>query len=210
MPTPPARRLLRGTAAASVATFLALVSHVAGGGTPPAWSGVAVPLAVSVVVCVALAGRSLSLARLSVSVAASQVLFHLLFVVGADPHAAHHHHGPPVLHEHHHQHHHALGTSAAVVEPHLHGGPSMWLWHGAAAVITVAALYRGEAALVGLRRLAAAFAAWLRHRLHVLDLRPPHAPDVRLPRGYGDRVLLPPGYFPSACRRRGPPPLGVV
>lgn len=73
------RRTLRGTLAAVFATFVALTSHILGGGSFPTAMGVIVPLALSILVCVLLAGRRLSLPRLTVSVGISQTLFHLLF-----------------------------------------------------------------------------------------------------------------------------------
>ena len=73
------RRALRGTLAAAFATFVALTSHILGGGSFPTAMGVIVPLALSTLVCVLLAGRQMSLPRLTVSVGISQTLFHLLF-----------------------------------------------------------------------------------------------------------------------------------
>ena len=81
-----------------MATLSALFSHVAGGGEVPGLLGLAVPLVLSVPVCVALAGRGLSLARLAVSVGVSQLLFHALFEIGAaaGPAGAAHAHGGPI------------------------------------------------------------------------------------------------------------------
>ena len=75
-------RVARGGVAASVATWAALLSHVAAGGAMPGWLGVAVPLVLSVAVCTALAGRHLSLVRLAVAVTASQLLFHMGTIFG--------------------------------------------------------------------------------------------------------------------------------
>ncbi|MEV8024602.1 hypothetical protein [Microbacterium sp. NPDC080220] len=69
-------RVARGEAAASLATWAALLSHVAAGGAMPGWLGVAVPLVLSFAFCTALAGRHLSVVRLAVAVTASQLLFH--------------------------------------------------------------------------------------------------------------------------------------
>ncbi|MET0304210.1 MAG: hypothetical protein ABW040_09175, partial [Microbacteriaceae bacterium] len=76
-------RLARAAVAASIATLTALVSHVIAGGAVPQLIGVAVPLVLSLLVCLVLVGRRLSLIGLSLSVAGSQLLFHLLFVLGA-------------------------------------------------------------------------------------------------------------------------------
>ncbi|MCU4298632.1 hypothetical protein D3I60_16390 [Brevibacterium permense] len=81
------RRALRGTLAAAFATFVALTSHILGGGSFPTAMGIIVPLALSTLVCVLLAGRRLSLPRLTVSVGISQTLFHLLFSIFT-PHAS--------------------------------------------------------------------------------------------------------------------------
>ena len=76
-------RVIRAWVAASIATFVALFWHVAAGGAMPHWLGIAVPWVLSLAVCTVLVGRALSLLRLSVAVVLSQLLFHLLFVLGA-------------------------------------------------------------------------------------------------------------------------------
>lgn len=137
-------RTLRGLLAASVATFVALFGHLLGGGALPGFAGVAVPFALSLLVCVLLAGRRLSLVRLSLSVAISQTLFHSLFVLGTPgpltrstaeaAGAAHAGHGGAV--------------SLAEPSVHLaHAQPDMWAAHAIAAVLTIAALYQGERVL---------------------------------------------------------------
>lgn len=73
------RRALRGTLAAAAATFVALTSHILGGGAFPSATGIIVPLTLSTLVCVLVSGRRLSLPRLTISVGISQTLFHLLF-----------------------------------------------------------------------------------------------------------------------------------
>ncbi len=146
-------RVARGGVAASVATWAALLSHVAAGGAMPGWLGVAVPLVLSVAVCTALAGRHLSLVRLAVAVTASQLLFHTLFVVGAvSPSGAAHAHHLPVMTD--------AATPAA-----MHADPLMWVMHGVAALLTVAVLHRGERTALRLLALAAEIARWVRHRI---------------------------------------------
>lgn len=164
--------LVRGSSAAGIATFAALFSHVVGGGAMPGPLGIAVPLLLSLMVCILLAGRKLSLARLSVSVVASQTLFHTLFVLGtpmtgaagqADMSAGHHGHGMmqmPVVSE----------QTITLV----HGDATMWVSHFIGAAVTVFFLYRGEQAIHRLRALAEQFVAWVRHRL-VVPLRLPVA-----------------------------------
>ena len=75
-------RILRGTAAASVATAVALIGHLLGGAESVPLLGILLPWWLSVSVCVLAIGRRPSLVGMSVSVAASQVLFHLLFSIG--------------------------------------------------------------------------------------------------------------------------------
>ena len=76
-------RLVRGVAAGALATFVALFSHVAAGGHAPVLPGVVLPLVLAVFVSVVLAGRKLSLVRLSASVAVSQTAFHWIFSAAA-------------------------------------------------------------------------------------------------------------------------------
>ncbi len=197
-----APRIARGAVAASVATFVALLSHVAAGGAMPGMLGIAVPWVLSFAVCVVLAGRSLSLVRLSLAVTVSQVLFHTLFVLGASaapaasfvPAAAGHaHHGVVV----------AAGASASGVVD-----PAMWLGHALAVVLTVAALYRGERAALRLLDLARASIAWVRARLAVV------APLFSTPDSVTTPVVA--AWFPrtapqrAVARRRGPPLLPAL
>jgi hypothetical protein len=168
---------VRGGLAASVATWAALLSHVAAGGAVPGWLGIVVPLILSVAVCTALAGRRLSLVRLALAITASQLLFHTLFVVGAvTPTAgAAHQHGAVDLTAD------AGATTAAIC-----ADPLMWAMHGLAAVLTILAVHRGERAARRLLAVAADLAGWARRRIlaAVLGLdgidRPglPSAPDL--------------------------------
>lgn len=188
--------VIRGFAASSLAIFVALAGHVSGGGQMPGALGIVVPWVFSFMICVLLAGRSLSLIRLTFSVAVSQFLFHTLFVLGTV-------------------------TPSGVSVPHVHGAPlaipatpglpeavtadaSMWLGHALAALLTVSALYRGERLIIVARNLAVQLGRWLRRRVdHVLVL-----PALRLPRALrgifdvartGDLVLL------ATLRGRAPP-----
>src|SRR5690606_1104978 len=100
----------------------------------PGLLGVAVPWLLSLTVCSLLAGRRLSIVRLSLSVLASQLLFHALFVLGSI-------------------------TPAGALAPHVHDAlpltlngdrvlipedAGMWIAHGVAAVLTIVVLHRGE------------------------------------------------------------------
>ncbi len=135
------------------------MSHVSAGGAIPGWLGVAVPWILSVMVCTVLAGRKLSALRLTIAVVASQWLFHTLFVLGAVPTGA-----PasmPGTHSH------ALvmwdpvSDAAATM---VNADTTMWFMHGIAAVVTVAALYRGERAALRVRALTAEWMAWARQQ----------------------------------------------
>lgn len=159
-------RALRGSLAAAFATFVALTSHVIAGGSLPTMMGLIVPLALSVLVCVLLAGRQLSLWRLSVSVGISQALFHLLFMVftpmstpmgaptasSAAANNALAHHGL-----HHAGHSGSMGqmTSPAQMASmdsmtgagtamHAHTSAPMLMAHIVAAIITIAMIYWSE------------------------------------------------------------------
>ncbi|MGR0220020.1 hypothetical protein [Agromyces sp. ZXT2-6] len=203
--TPPrsrARRALHGLAAASLATFVALASHVLAGGEPPSWVGVLAPWTLSVAASTLLAGRTLSLARLSAAVLVSQGLFHALFTLGAAP---------------------AAGTAVAGAHAgHAHGAASaidltavaasadagMWGWHAVAAAVTIVALHQAERVLGLLATLAARVARWV---VAVLPAPPRSEAPARVRSGVpGIRVLLPAGVFPAARPLRGPPLLGSL
>lgn len=100
----PTSRLVRGWLSAAMATFLAAASHAAAGGTVPLVA-VVVSLVAGGLVCVILAGRRLTLPRVVVGVAASQLVFHGLFGMfatsGGNPDGAvaapHHLHGASTL-----------------------------------------------------------------------------------------------------------------
>ncbi|MET0976975.1 MAG: hypothetical protein ABWX82_15040 [Leifsonia sp.] len=134
----------RGLIAAAVATLLAGLSHTIGGGAAPLGVGSLIAFAFAALICVALAGKRLALWRLSLSVALSQLAFHGLFAVtgGAAPVAS----GVAAHHE-----------SAAVLMDRLppmdaamgagHDGAGMAVAHVGAAILTIAALHRGEHAV---------------------------------------------------------------
>lgn len=198
----PSRRnpLIRGFVGASVATFVALASHVWAGDPVPGVLGIAVPWVLSLMVCVLLAGRRLSLVRLSVSVLISQLLFHALFVLGTVRPAgsrvalAPHVHGAPL----------DLTAGAAVLLPATGG---MWGAHGAAAIATVVLLHRGERIVLALLRAASGILAWLRRIVRT-------GPPVRIAAPAGARwptVPAPVRRDPllSTHRLRGPPLLLV-
>lgn len=136
-------RLARGWAAAAAATALAGASHVIGGGAIPNPLIALFSLAISGVVCTALAGKVLSLWRLGTAVLLSQGLFHGLFALaGCVPSASggassvsmvggHAGHGGQLVID-------STVTSLG------HGGNSMLIAHAIAAVVTTILLRRGE------------------------------------------------------------------
>lgn len=200
-----APRVARGVVVASVATFTALLSHVVAGGHIPGWVGIAAPWVLAVMVSTLLTGRGLSRLRLAVSVIVSQLLFHTLFVMGAvsasdssSTSSGHQHHsGMPVL---------PSGGESTVAA--LCADPSMWVGHGIAAAVTIAALYQGERTLRALLALGHRLRAWARRAVTrgVIPAR-----TVTRPAGVADA----PGWIvrPAAClsvhRHRGPP-LSIV
>jgi len=74
-----AMRVLRGSLAAFFATFTAAFSHQFAGGVSPSLFGMGVSLVISITICTLLAGRTVSLARLSIAVLMSQAMYHTLF-----------------------------------------------------------------------------------------------------------------------------------
>lgn len=194
-------RTLKGLAAASFSTFVALFSHVIGGGAMPGLLGVLAPLILALPLCVALAGRRLSVPRLTVSVAVSQFLFHALFSMGATSAPAvgsmsgHAGHGMPIV----------LDAAALPATQMGHSDSIMWAAHLVAGILTVAALYSGEAVLARL----AAFTGFLLSRIVPALVDGPATPP-RL--GSALRTVdlttqMPLGVFPSSAPRRGPPAL---
>lgn len=153
-----AGRVLRGALIASSSVVIAAVSHLAGGGSDPGVLGTVLALTFAVLVCIALAGRQLSLLRLSIAVAVSQFVFHVLFSLGSElpPGApgstsmfgmvmsggAHTLTLPAG----------AGGSTLAAID--ATGDVRMWAGHAVAAVLTIVLLRHGGAALVVVRRLA--------------------------------------------------------
>ncbi|WP_312672429.1 hypothetical protein [Microbacterium sp.] len=151
--------VVRGFATSSLAIFVALAGHVSGGGEMPGPLGILVPWLFAFMVSVLLAGRRLSLTRLTLSVAVSQFLFHVLFVLGTvtpSGAAIRHVHGAPLMLP-------AAEGSAVVAT----ADAAMWLGHALAAIVTVAALHRGERLLLTLRDLAVRLVRWVRRRADV-------------------------------------------
>lgn len=192
--------VVRGFAASSLAIFVALAGHVSGGGQMPAALGILVPWVFSFMISVLLAGRRLSLIRLGISVAVSQLLFHTLFVLGTITPS-----GPPVPHVH----------GAPLVLPPMSGVPvvvtadaSMWLGHGVAALLTVAALHRGERLILAVRDLAVQLVRWLRRRVDLVLVLPALRQMRRLRGRFGVQSAV--DLFLLATLRGRAPPLAAA
>lgn len=141
-------RQVRGGTAAVFATSAAALSHVLGGGGVPHPLLVLFSLAISTLVCVALAGRVLSFKHLVAAVVVSEGLFHLLFslssantVVPSSALAPGQHAGMDMA-----------GLAPAHASMGLIAGHdgSMWFSHGAAAALTIGFLRHGESSAVRL------------------------------------------------------------
>ena len=187
-----AARAARGTVAAAVSLFVALCSHALAGGGMPGLAGIALCAAFATLACIALAGRRLSLPRLSVSVVASQFLFHALFSEFAPSSG-----GPvvpamPGMH--------AVAEGAGIhATAHASMPAWMWLAHSIAAVVTIAALRYGERAFWAVVTLVAPRALRM--------LVPSVSPTPRPARPH-HRIRPLPRLAPlSPMRHRGPPVL---
>lgn len=225
-------RVVRGLAAAAIATFVAAFSHAAAGGGAPGGVGLALALAFAVVVCVLFTRRSPSLPLLGASVVLSQLAFHLLFAVGSGagagvgagqlaPQGVHAGHasmsGSDLL---------SSGLLSSGTAPdagagtgaHLHDSGWMWLAHAVAALATIVLLRRGELVLRRLIELgrirgsqvAARIGAQLTALVRVLVLliaaegRPQELRVSAAARPAADR-LRDLGVVFGALRHRGPP-----
>lgn len=223
-------RAVRGASAGTAATFFALAFHLLADGAAPSPLAILAPLGASILVGVLLAGHRLSLGRLALTVTAAQVLFHVLFVLGAPsaprtPHAPHGG-GPhaalavpavPLAHPMpagHTGHVDPVDPAAPVVQMadathagHAHGDVAMIAAHLAAALLTLVLLHRGERALERVRAWAGArLARWADLLAGAVAVAPEgptaeHARDLA-PLPFGFR----PGVCPAAAPRRGPPP----
>ena len=187
-------RVLRGLVAAAIATFIAAFSHAVSGTEVPGLFALVAASVLAAVICILLAGRALSTWRLAASVVLSQLGFHTLFalapassgtVTGGDGH----HTDMLVM------------TADATAHVHVTASPVMWLGHTLAAGVTIAALARGERALLALFDTLRLTVLVLWSTLRVAPLGRPVLPGAGwLPvLSAAERVLL------SAMRHRGPP-----
>ncbi|MCU1440582.1 MAG: hypothetical protein JWP85_1579 [Rhodoglobus sp.] len=178
-------RLARGFTAAGFATFVAAFSHAVAGGAAPSAFGILASFVLSASVCTILAGRTLSLVRLTASVAVSQALFHGLFSSVGTPVAVAHDMA-------------AMGIAPPV---HEHSGGGMWLAHVIAALVTILAFRYAEAAFWGLANTARLALARLLALTFAVPV--PLRPTLAVP----ERTVLPAdlAVLLSSMRHRGPP-----
>jgi hypothetical protein len=191
-------RVARGFLVAAFSVFVAMLSHVAGGGTAPGGLGLGLALTFATLASVGFAGKRPSLVRTAVSVGVSQFAFHLLFSVGASTSAQFRqsaHHGAV-----------SVTTAAVGHGTQLHHGDGwMWAAHAVAGAITVAFLWRGERAVWKLLATAS-------HRLFVvlvgalvvLPVRTASAALMASPTSVR-RLRDDLGVVLSSLRHRGPP-----
>lgn len=165
--------------------------------------GIAVPLLLSLMVCILLAGRRLSITRLSVSVIASQTLFHTLFGLrtptGEVRHSASlagHNHGQQLV-------------SVPVVSDHtttlLYSDALMSGSHLLGAVITIAFLFRGERAIHHMREVAEQFVTWVGRRFTAPLRLPVTTAPVLIRIEDADPWSVLSQIHASTVSRRGPP-----
>lgn len=201
-------RVLRGLVVATLSVTIAAFSHVAGGGLTPGVLGTVLALAFAVLISIALSGRALSLPPLAAAVVASQVVFHLLFSLGAALPAS------------------ARGVHVGMLGMVMSGGSTatlpdlgsstvsavegladarMWIGHLAAAVVTIMLLLHGERALVTVVRLAVGrLAVFVR-----VVVAPPALARHRVLAALGDRSGLRSLDVLLATRPHRGPPVGI-
>ncbi|HEY0247202.1 MAG TPA: hypothetical protein VGC45_02980 [Gryllotalpicola sp.] len=190
------RRALRGTVAAALAVFVAALFHVAGGGATPGTLGIVVSVALAVPASVLLAGRRTRLWSLTTSVVLSQLAFHLLFSLGQPSRVR------------------FAGDIGMAGMPGMHlrvvgaGGtasvdltqPVMWASHLVAALITIAAIHRGERVL---RRMLGLAVLVLLRALRLARTRP--LPRLRVLVDAALPAARRAWFLRGALRHRGPP-----
>ena len=187
-------RTARGIVAALIATFAATFSHAIADGCPPGILGLIIALALAIPVCVLLAGKRLSAWRLAIAVLLSQLGFHATMTLGTGSASfttagGHLGHGGMLM-----------VTDIAGGASHADHGVGMWTAHLIAALVTILALRRGEAAFwATLKRTRLSIA------IHLLTFLPPASLEVpaycapRVDHGADRLAQL------SLLRHRGPP-----
>lgn len=140
-------RLVRAALAAGLTTFVAALSHSLAGASAPGSLAVVLSLAFSLLVCIALTGKALSVSRMSAAVVSGQFAYHGLFTLfggtsawaGSAVTFAEHHHVAAAAHALP-----ALSSPSTMASMAVHDGLWMPVTHAFAALITIAALHHGE------------------------------------------------------------------
>lgn len=219
------QRVLHGTVAALFSTFVAAFSHAIAGGGAPGALALSLALAFSVVLCTLLSHPRTSVLRLGLSVTLSQAVFHTLFsVFGPISGTASGSHGVPsgattgvaetvlstlVTAGHHGTVQGATGTTSGLATVAQSGhsltapDATMIVGHVIAAIVTFAALYRGERSLSGLVRSARiALGRLVARRLPQQIVEPATLATHRIEDVRVAPTLV---FLGPALRRRGPP-----
>jgi len=159
------------------------------------WLAVVVTAILAMPLCVLLAGRIASLWRLAIAVGGAQFLYHWAFAglgTGSPLDGT-----PAPLHAAHMA---ALQSFTPTASP-MAAGAAMWLWHAAAAAVTVALVYRGERAALALLHL-------VRRAVRI----PTAGASAALPRIVHERIAIVPVdrlsdrlLSAAAITHRGPP-----
>lgn len=199
-------RVARGFAAAGIATVVAALFHMTGGGQAPSALALTLSLVFSSLGSIALAGKRVAVWRVTLSVLVSQFLFHALFTLSPSatfsgmPADGHLHAGMHLTIDPGSPSPARMAMSATLIGD----SPWMWLAHAGAVVLTVTVLLHGERTLLAVARFAFFVLRRLVDRVAAVQAEPigrvssvvaaaPSAPR-RL-----DTVL-------DGRRRRGPPP----
>ena len=201
-------RVARGFIAALFSTFVAVCSHILAGGSAPSLVGLALCLAFSTVLCTLLAGTSLSLLRLSASVALSQFAFHGAFSLLTDaapgstptmPSMDPHYGGEMIVH---------IDALSPTTTATMTTDAQMWLCHAVAAIVTIVAFRFGELAFWGLIELTRLCISGL-CITRLVATAPPIQATASVPPNVvaAERAQLPRTVEQviSALRHRGPP-----
>lgn len=199
-------RVARGFAAAGVATLVAALFHMAGGGEAPSAVALTLSLVFSSLAGIVLVGRRVALWRVTLSVAVSQFLFHALFTLSPSASFS----GMPMGGHLHAGMHLTLVPGAAAAADSATGAPTflgedvgMWLAHAAAAALTIAVLLHGERTLLAVARFT--FFRLRRFVDRVAAVTPVAPGRVSTPIDTVPATLHGAEALIGALRRRGPP-----
>ncbi|WP_426625629.1 hypothetical protein ACPPVW_06110 [Leifsonia sp. McL0607] len=199
-------RVARGFAAAGVATLVAALFHMVGGGQAPSALALTLSLVFSSLGSIALVGKRVAVWRLTLSVLVSQLLFHALFTLSPSatfsgmPADGHLHAGMHLTMVA------GSASASAMAMPAMIVGESPWmlLSHGAAALLTIVVLLHGERTLVAVARFAFFVLGRVVDRVAAVQAEP----LLRLTTSVADapRALSRLDTVLDGRRRRGPPP----